>query len=181
MGEAKEEGVKNKVSVGGHLDEQGIIIEDDQFGLVPLNIEDEEENQAPQSEPSGDEDYDWFIGEMKKENSREQVEEPEESESPEEESAPDETDRPAIDDEEINFEDFQTSGAKMIKPRKAPIVKKEPPKRPAEVEKVPEKPTLSDEEISRIADKVVQNLAAALAAKIDRQQILDAIKSIVKQ
>lgn len=63
-----------------------------------------------------------------------------------------------------------------------PVAEKDiPQNQPAKVSTIPEKPKLSEEEISRIADKVVQKLAAAITANIDRQKILEAIDSVVKQ
>lgn len=47
------------------LDDSGLVLEDDQYGLAKLN--DEMVSISPHSD---DEDYDWFIGEMKKEIDR---------------------------------------------------------------------------------------------------------------
>jgi CheY-like chemotaxis protein len=179
-GIAPEPEIKNDSSHEGHIDEHEIIINDDQFGLVPLDAE-QEEDQKPQAPSSGDEDYNWFIGEMKKENSGEPEEESRESNSPPTEAPSAEMNPPAIDDDEINFEDFESSGAKMFVPEEAPTEQKIPQNQPAKVSTIPEKPTLSEEEISKIADKVIQKLAAAITANIDRQKILEAINSVVKQ
>lgn len=46
----------------GNADESGLVLDDDQYGLTKLD--DEGVPMAPSAE---DEDYDWFIGEMKKE------------------------------------------------------------------------------------------------------------------
>ncbi len=46
----------------GETDDSGLVLDDDQYGLTKLN--DEAVPMAPGAE---DEDYDWFIGEMKKE------------------------------------------------------------------------------------------------------------------
>jgi CheY-like chemotaxis protein len=161
--------------------DQAIIINDDQFGLISLNQEREEDEQ-PKAKSSGDEDYDWFIGEMQKENSGEAGKSsPEDKSAREEESVAEQETRPHIDDEDIDFEDFQSSGEKFLIPDEAHTVKKESPEPSVEVGTQVEEKKLSDDEISRIADKVVQNLAAAIAANIDRQKILDAIKSVVNQ
>ncbi len=53
-------------------DDSGLVIDDDQYGLAKLN--DEMVPIAPNAE---DEDYDWFIGEMKKE-----IEKPEDGKKP---------------------------------------------------------------------------------------------------
>jgi len=44
------------------LDDSGLILEEDQYGLTRLS-----EETIPFSQKQKDEDYDWFIGEMKKE------------------------------------------------------------------------------------------------------------------
>jgi CheY-like chemotaxis protein len=162
-------------------DDQEIIISEDQFGLASLNIE-RDEDEKPYPDPSTDEDYDWFVGEMKKENSKEPEKQPHKDKSEKIEIPPaGPKEKPGIDNEEIKFEDFQTAGPKLIIPQVAPPKKKIPQKQPSKVGTAVSSQKLSDEELSRIADKVVQNLAAAIAATIDRQKILDVIKSVVNQ
>jgi CheY-like chemotaxis protein len=179
-GMGKEPDIKNEDPADGHVDDQEILLNEDQFGLASLNAG-QEKNQKPREDSSSDEDYDWFVGEMKKENSGEPGKESRESISPKGNAPSDEMNPPAVDDDEINFEDFESSGAKMFVPEEAPVEKKIPQNQAAKVSTIPEKPTLSEEEISRIADKVVQKLAAAITANIDRKKILEAINSVVKQ
>jgi len=54
--EAEREGASDN-------DESRLVIDDDQYGLAKLNDDD----GAPMAPAAEDEDYDWFIGEMKKE------------------------------------------------------------------------------------------------------------------
>jgi len=162
-------------------DDQEIIISEDQFGLASLNIE-REEDEKPHTEPSTDEDYDWFIGEMKKDNSKEPQKQPHEDKSEDSEILPaGPKEKPVINKDEIKFEDFQLADPKLSIPEVAPPEKKSPHNQPSKVGTAVSGPKLSDEELSRIADKVVRDLAVAIVESIDRQEILDAIKSIMDQ
>lgn len=162
-------------------DDQEIIISDDQFGLASLNVE-REEGDKPHTESSSDEDYNWFIGEMKKDNTKEPENKPREDKTEKSEIPPAGLkEKAGIDKDEIKFEDFQLAGSKLPIPEVAPPEKEVPRNQPSNVGTAVSGRKLSDEEISRIADKVVQDLAAAIAESIDRQEILDAIKSIMNQ
>lgn len=171
-----------------------ISIDQNQFDLESLNAENEE--QAPAKKESSDEDYDWFIGEMKKEgegqkdvDSQKDIESQKKQNEPkaktkapaEKEILPDSD--PESDSEELKFEDFGPPNAKDAQAQKArknnvPAPTKTAQKKPAPA---PAAPKLTDADISSIADQVAKNLASTIAASIDRQMILDAIKSITKQ
>jgi len=162
-------------------DDQEIVISDDQFGLASLNIE-REDDEMPHAESSTDEDYDWFIGEMKKDNTKEPEKRPHEDKTEKNEIPPVEPkEKSGMDNDAIKFEDFQLAGSKFPIPEVAPPVKKTPQKQPSNVGTAVTGQKLSDAELSKIADKVIQDLAAAIVESIDRQEILDAIKSIMDQ
>jgi len=180
-GEIESPKLTEDEAVDGPGDDQEIIISEDQFGLASLNIE-REEGERPHTESSTDEDYNWFIGEMKKDNSKEPQKQTHEDRSEESEILPARPkEKPGMDKDEIRFEDFQLADSKLSIPEVAPPEKKTPQNQPSKVGTAVSGLKLSDEELSRIADKVVQNLAAAMAASIDRRKILDAIKSVINQ
>lgn len=157
---------------------QDLIIEDDEFNLVREDRNDGGA-QAPSGLSSGDEDYDWFIGEMKKEiEDRPDSVDSGAGEGRHQISKSDRLVTPS--DSELKFDDVgppdpglsprssggtgirqETRAGRQPKPEKIPWV-------------------LSETDIDRIADRIAQKLAAAVAARIDRNQIIDAIKSILK-
>lgn len=164
------------VNVGDTGDEQEIRITDDQYDLESLNAS-SEGSVKPKAESSDDEDYDWFIGEMKKES-------PDPTQTEEESDTDDmdgEKSGSESEDEELKFEDFGSPSAKIfVPPKKQSEKKASPPQKKQDGADI-SKPGISDDDLSKIADRVTQHLAAAIVARIDKQKIIEAIKSVIKQ
>jgi CheY-like chemotaxis protein len=163
-------------------DEPRLIIDDDQYGLAnPLQDEEEE----PQTESTKDEDYDWFIGEIKKEI--------EDKPSNDTRKEPDsmKMNKPAAsaNTPDLKFDDIISSkpfigapdtaltgsGTRSVKSLKSNI--------PSSNMKNSQAPApqarLSNEELSLLADRVAMKLASHIASQIDRTQIIQAIKSVL--
>ncbi len=167
------EGGANVADTG---DEQEIRITEDQYGLESLNAANGESAES-KTKTSDDEDYDWFVGEMQKETASKS--------SPEKQADADDAAKEksdlSSDDGELKFEDFGPPTAKIFVPQKKKKAEKTPP-----AQKKPEGadtkgPGISDEDLSKIADVVTQNLAAAIVAKIDKQKIIEVVRSVIKK
>jgi len=147
-------------------DDQGLIIEEDQFGLASGTFP---QNTPRQAEPaqSDDEDYDWFIGEMKSEV--EGVDRQAFGGSSSAASTPE----PPGPGDSLQFVDLGDSGFTPAKP--------EDSKPASSSSKAAQKAgkEVSDAEIEKIAEKVAQKLASALLSGIDRKAIIDAIRSVL--
>jgi len=170
---------QNEGGIIGSPDDQEIAIIEDQFDLASLNAA-KEENRESNVRSSNDEDYDWFIGEMQKDTSKgPDTSHPEKKTPDGEESSADIN--LSSDNSDLKFDDFGSSNSKIFDSDKTPIEKHSSPKQPETARADKSRQGFTDDEISKIADKVAQNLAAALAANIDRQKILDAINSVIKQ
>jgi CheY-like chemotaxis protein len=164
-------------------DDQTLIIEEDQYGLATLETEIEEAPLAPTPVvEEKDDDYDWFVGEMK----REMGGKPSESRKAENRAA----ETPKISSD-IGFDDIRPSdspkppsahektaaisgGAKMGSYFDENTVSK-PPSSPTPVF------ALSDEQIGRIADRIAVKLATHIVSTLDRKIIIEAIKGVLKQ
>ncbi|UCC79811.1 MAG: response regulator [Candidatus Zixiibacteriota bacterium] len=160
-------------------DEQGIKVIKDQYDLASLNAV-SEENVGSKAGSSDDEDYDWFIGEMQKETSADSATPRTGEETGRDDTAEKKSDLSSAD-EELNFEDFGSPDTKIPVPEKKRIGEKAPPaqKEPDGAEVTG--PGISDDDLSKIADVVTQNLAAAIVAKIDRQKIVEIVRSVIKK
>jgi CheY-like chemotaxis protein len=163
-----------------NTDEQGLMIDADQYGLAnPVDTEPEKvEDEKPK-----DEDYEWFVGEIQKEidgkPKAEKVSSNDKINSLFNSPAP----------PDLKFDDIKPSGAS----ESLNLSKGFP-----EAEKFSATPisselqsafkidpsqfnrNLSDEEIALLADRVAMKLAIHIAAKIDKSQIIDAIRQVLK-
>ncbi len=167
-------------------EEQSLVIDNDQYGLSnPQYVPEPEVLQPAKSKM--DEDYEWFLGEIKKEmeGKREHQSEPEPAKTATasmptvgrgteaikyDDIAPaDEQKHPTVNLRTRNFE--MPSPRPTPKPEMPPIVKLEPEPRATKA--------LSEVEIALLADKIAAKLASQIAAKIDRSQIIDAVKDIL--
>jgi CheY-like chemotaxis protein len=163
-----------------NTDEQGLIIDQDQYGLAnPINVEAE---KVIEEKPK-DEDYEWFVGEIKKEIDGKP--------KPEKISSNDSVNSlfnsPAPPD--LKFDDIKPSESTIPpglvrgfpEPEKLASIPRNPELQSAfKVEPGQLSRNLSDEEIALLADRVAMKLATHLASKIDKAQILDAIKQVLK-
>lgn len=181
-GIGKDADIKQDDPASRQASDQEIEINEDQFGLISIESE-EPETPATGPQSSDDEDYDWFVGEMKKENMEGSEKKVENDKKPEKKSTPARPDVPQdiIDDDEIKFEDFESTGSKILGPNDKPRESKTTKKQTSRAATATAPKKLTEEELSKIADKVTRNLAAAISASIDRQKILDAIKSVMNQ
>jgi DNA-binding response OmpR family regulator len=152
-------------------DDQRLVIEDDQFGLATLHLEDEESPQE-ESAQSKDEDYDWFIGEMKRAVDGGKAEKDKDKPAGDEPSFPAERQS----EKELRFDDLGGDSGELVAKEigKSDIPGSGPLKKGRKSKK---RLDLSEEQINSIAEKVAHQLAASIASKIDRQSIIKAIKS----
>ncbi len=152
-------------SVNASSDEHELLIEDDQFGLVSGNVQGGPVEQ--QAKGPADEDYDWFIGEMKRESDGGSEEKPDVEKS-----------RPAVSSEpspkeEISFDDLG-GGSGLVLSEDVNV----PDQKRSNRQNTANPPlSLADSDLERIADKVAQKLADSIISKISRRAIIEAIKS----
>jgi CheY-like chemotaxis protein len=171
--------------IGAPENDDEILIDHNQFDLESLNARNDEQ-PAPENPDSADEDYDWFVGEMKKEGvgekGREEKKDQQEPKGKVSDDKRNET-RPAsaADGGELKFEDFGPARAEKTSPDIKEDNRKSVPDNPPKTDPQPEPAGLTEDALSSIADKVVENLGAAIAANINRRMIIDAIKSVMKQ
>lgn len=153
--------------------DQELLIEKDQFNLIHEQAEDEIE-EAP-SEQEDDEDYDWFVGEMKRE-----IEGPKPDDKSKAAGAPKKVSsihiKPSAPDA-LKYDDLRPSGSdQAARQAGKPAVGQEfKPKNAVKAERPPAR--FSGAEINEIAERVASKLAAHIAAQIDKKTILEAIKS----
>lgn len=164
----------------GPADDLEIKIGGDQYDLASLNSSEESQQQSEHAPVQNDEDYDWFIGEMKKEienkplvSKRKDTAASKDKKTPEL-IAPDGNDN-------FQFEDFGPSNSKVSASDSATFDANKPTRQSGSEKSVVTSLELSDNDILKIADKVTQNLTAAIIAGIDRQKIIEAIKSVIKR
>ncbi|UCE67319.1 MAG: response regulator [Candidatus Zixiibacteriota bacterium] len=167
------------VGYGNAGDNLEITISEDQFDLESLNAANEE-NAESKAGSSEDEDYDWFVGEMKKENSNGSDTPRAEKNIPVDNVAEEQSDL-SSDDEKLNFGDFGSANTKIFDSDKKEIEKKISPEQTEPDGADTDRRGISDDDLSKIADQVTQNLAAAIIANIDRQKIIEAIKSVMEK
>ena len=162
------------------VDDQEIEIVHDQFDLASLNdIEDKKETKYSHPE-SKDEDYDWFIGEMKKDSSNTTGAikigaDKQNQETPAAQTPPLPAEKP------VTKEDIESDNAVLFT-----TDEKKPEDKIASVKPDLTGPAegngqISEDDISKIADKVTQNLASAIVASIDNQKIIEAIRAVIKK
>ena len=141
------------------LDDSGLILEEDQYGLTRLSDE-----AAPFSHKQKDEDYDWFIGEMKKEI---------EDTGPSQRSEAAPTPKPKPD---VAYHDLGTPASKdESKYRQfldqfkqdADIISQRKPQSDAPVD------------INWLADRVAEKLAKKIVEKLDKQELKQIIASFL--
>jgi len=141
------------------LDESGLILEEDQYGLTRLS-----EEAAPFSQKQKDEDYDWFIGEMKKEI---------EDTGPTKKSEAAPTPKPKPD---VAYHDLGTPASKdESKYRQfldqfkqdAGIINQQKPQSDAPID------------INWLADRVAEKLAKKIVEKLDKQELKQIIASFL--
>jgi hypothetical protein len=157
-------------------EDQALVIDDDQYGLAnPISIPEPEEPPAPPVEDK-DDDYDWFVGEMKREM------EGKLSESRKAEGRV--TDVPKISSD-IGFEDIRPSDnpdrqTPRNKTAAMPVGEQSqfsPAGERGSLRAVPPAINLSDEQIARIADQIAAKLAAHILARLDKGLLMDAIRA----
>jgi CheY-like chemotaxis protein len=175
-------------------EDQSLIIDDDQYGLASqLAEEDEKAQPASAVDESKDSDYDWFIGEMKREMENKNSDKLTIETLPLPESSGPGAPRVSPD---IEFGDIRPAAgpaSQPARPRDAKFPQPSPdrgrdisglgeqPAFPKSASGAPPiKPRFSDDEIVRIADQVASRLAAHLASQIDKSLIIDAIKAELK-
>lgn len=172
-------------------DDQGLVINEDQYGLAnPLRaLEDDESGSSVKDR---DDDYEWFVDEMKKEMEGKSA-----KDAPG--HSPGSFHKPAVPlaTEKIKFDDIKTSkehqrpspppsgierrepGFGDIAKSTAPIRQQSPTLNMGTVRLPNIAAKVSDEELALIADRVAMKLAAQIASRIDRMQIIEAIKAVI--
>jgi CheY-like chemotaxis protein len=155
--------------------DQELLIEEDQFNLIRESAEDEVSDTSSESEE--DEDYNWFIGEMKRE-----MEGPVSAGKPQ---APGPTEekssikaKPSSPDF-LNYDDLRPSESGQAARRDSRTAVEGKPGPEKVVEAARPRAELSGAEIDKIAEIVASKLAAHIAAQIDRKTIFEAIKSVL--
>ncbi len=157
-------------------DDQTLIIDNDQYGLA--NSIPEPEEQAPIPAEEKDSDYDWFVGEMKREM---------QGKSGVGAKTQDHATADPKISADIGFEDIRPAAGPDDHPRQdkttAITSRAEENRSPAQNSGhgspplMPPTLHLSDEQIAAIADQIVSKLASAIASRLDRNYLIDAIKS----
>ena len=172
--------IRKVVSLDINSDEQPLVIEEDQYGLSR-----EHSHGTAESGLKDKDDYDWFIGEMKRESENKAAGKlpPEIAES---KTVPVETIQSApseivqhpnamhFDELHSSLDTGDSSGQSTLSKPQSPTV--------MEIDSQPSAPSraFSEEELTLVVDRVVSKLATQIAAAIDRNQIVEAIKSALK-
>jgi CheY-like chemotaxis protein len=155
--------------------DQELLIDEDQFNLIHGPAEDEIAETA--SKPEDDEDYSWFIGEMKRE-----IEDPEPRDKSEIPAAPKKVSsihvKPSSTDA-LKYDDLRSSESdRAIRPAARPAVDRD--FKPESVVRAEQpRAKFSGTEIDKIADRVASKLAVHIAARIDKKAIFKAVKSVL--
>lgn len=166
--------------ISGPADDLEIKIGGDQYDLASLNSGEGNLQQPEQLSDQNDEDYDWFIGEMKKEiENKPLVSKRKDTAASDDKKTP-EPITPSGNDN-FQFEDFGPLNSKVSVSEDEKINANKPTRQSGAEKSVVTSLELSDNDISKIADKVTQNLTAAIIAGIDKQKIIEAIKSVIKR
>ncbi len=155
--------------------EQDLLIEEDQFNLIHEPAEDEISETASKSDE--DEDYNWFIGEMKREmEGSGSKDRPKVSGMPEEVS-PIQI-KPSSPDS-LKYDDLRPSGSDQAAQHAGRPAADQKLKIKNAIETAQPREGLSGAEIDKIAELVASKLAVHIAAQIDKGMILKAIKSVL--
>jgi CheY-like chemotaxis protein len=174
-------------------DDVGLVISEDQYGLSSQQFEPDPEPEYAPPPLKKDEDYEWFLGEIKKEMEgkakNNQKAEPDLSFSAATTKMP--ARKP---DEPIKFDDLASANEQN---RTAPIPKarekvgSEIPPATTYLSPRPEnqKDTtndtgvgkLTEDQIVTLADRIATRLASQIASRIDRNLIMEAIKAAIKR
>ncbi len=162
-------------SIDTSKQEQDLLIEEDQFNLIHEPAEDEILETASKSDE--DEDYNWFIGEMKREmEGSGSKDRPKASGMPEEVS-PIQI-KPSSPDS-LKYDDLRPSGSdQAVRHAGRPAADQELKIKNA-IETAQPREGLSSAEIDKIAEVVASKLAVHIAAQIDKETIFEAIKSVL--
>ncbi len=192
--DAEPNGIIPKVaSFDTASEDAGLVISDDQYGLSDPQFDPEPEPEyAPPVNPKKDEDYEWFLGEIKKEmegkSKANHQAEPEVSVS----AVPSKL-TPKKPAEALKFDDIASAKepqrpAAYPRPRENSSPVTSPPRpninhRPS-IQKDTQNASggqLTEEQLNSLADRVAARLAAQIVSKIDKNLIMDAIKAVLKQ
>jgi len=163
---------KKVASIGSNDEDQGLIIEEDQFGLISRE-QPRVNSEKQEPEQSEDEDYEWFVGEMKKE-----VEGPGQDKVESKSEKSEQQFVPGFPGEhELTFEELgsgkQETPARADKADITDIGN-------SSVESGQDS-KLSDSDMNKIAEKVAGILADSLLARLDKKAIIDAIKAAINK
>lgn len=155
-------------------DNQQLVLDEDQYNLVPLpddGVPDESQQRIPDE---NDEDYEWFVGEMRREIGG--------GGSAKEKTAPREDRQKQSDvpgkaphSDEMTFEDLSPAPSARQSAQSADLAV-------AKDVKKKNQPAvgLTQNEIEKIAEKVVSRLAERIAGQLDRETIYEAIRTVLK-
>ena len=161
--------IKKVVSFDSSSDEQRLIIEDDQYGLAHQHLLND-----PEAGMKDKDDYEWFIGEMQRENEKKPSANSPIKPAPAEPIAAQSADDMKFDDIHATADSAEsTRMMASIKPQTSSII--EIDAQPSSSSKA-----YSEEEIARIVDRVVAKLATEIAMSIDKNQIIEAVKAAMK-
>lgn len=172
--------IKKVVSLDINSDEQQLIIDDDQYGLSRPHS-----HNAQESGTKDKDDYDWFVGEMKREieNKPRAIPPSEIAESITTPIIIAPSASPGIDrsSDKMHINDIR-SLPKSEDLHKRMASSDSPATSIIEIDSQSSSPIkgLSEEEIAIVVDRVVARLASQIVATIDRNQIIEAIKSTIK-
>jgi CheY-like chemotaxis protein len=185
--------ISKVVSFDLGADDQSLIIDDDQYGLANPQPPPVEETVQPQpNQVEKDEDYEWFLGEFKKEMEGKAKLENQIEPNPARSSAsslsanstPEKikfddiisADEPynSVTNPKIRDASLPVSQNSSIKPKVGDSAAKIESESPGQARK------LSEEEIAMLADRIALRLAAHLASKLDKNLIIEAIKAAFK-
>jgi CheY-like chemotaxis protein len=193
LNESETSGIIPKVaSFDTSSEETALVISDDQYGLSNPQLA-PEPDYAPPVNPQKDEDYEWFLGEIKKEmEGKSKLNQHSETDVSISGIQSKLTSKQAT--ESIKFDDIASAGeprhpAAYPKSRgngvPAPLPTTPHMNLQTAVEK--DKPsssaagTLSGEQLADLADRIAARLASQIAARIDKNLIIEAIKAAFKQ
>jgi CheY-like chemotaxis protein len=175
-------------------EDQSLVIDNDQYGLAHpqmLPEEHDDEQTQPEAVAQKDEDYEWFLGEIKAEmegkSKFERQVKPEVSSTAtpilSSESKPEAI---KFDDLKPSEESHQTPNS--LRQRQTPPLfgldsstkLKLQTGTKSETMGPPAVRTLSDDEVSLLADRIALRLAAHIAARIDKNQLIEAIRAVLR-
>ena len=144
-------------------DDSGLVLDEDQYGLTKLTDE-----VVPFQKASSDEDYDWFVGEMKKEIEGPPPSQPENAAKPQSQPAK----------SQVTYKDLESPVSKDdSKYRKFLDQFKKEAEELSEQPASPEAKT----DINWLADRIAEKLAQKIVAKLDRQELKQIIGSLLDE